>query len=125
MAGDQWRSHLRHATLGAWLAINGEAIFGTRPWHTAEGETNQGIGVRFTQKADALYAVLLGTPQGKSVRLSGLQASPDMKASLLDLDTPLNWRQEDDGITVSFPSPPQNGPALVLKLAPQPVLLAG
>jgi alpha-L-fucosidase len=111
--------------LGAWLTINGEAIFGTRPWHTAEGKTREEIGVRFTQKADALYAILMGTPHGNSVSLSGLQASPDMKASTFDMNVPLNWRQEDDGIIVSFPAPPQNGPALVLKLAPQPTLLAG
>ena len=48
--------------LGAWLSTNGEAIFGTRPWDSAEGETREGIGVRFTRKPDALYAILLAAP---------------------------------------------------------------
>ena len=35
---------------GHWLDINGEAIFGTRPWTQAEAKTLDGIPVRFTRK---------------------------------------------------------------------------
>jgi len=111
--------------LGAWLATNGDAIFNTRPWHTAEGETREGISVRFTQKPDALYSILLGTPYGASVTLSGLRAEPGMTANLLAFDAPLAWQQSSDGITVSFPTPPPAAPALSLKLTPQPSARAG
>jgi len=110
--------------LGAWLATNGEAIFGTRPWHTAEGETREGIGVRFTQKPDALYAILLGTPPGSSVTIKGLSAGPGMTGSLLGLDPPLAWQQANDGVTISFPAVLPAAPALVLKLAPHPSMAA-
>jgi len=36
--------------LGKWMAQNGEAIYGTRPWNRAEGETKEGIPVRLPQK---------------------------------------------------------------------------
>lgn len=40
--------------LGAWLRVNSEAIFETRPWVRAEGVTGAGTPVRFTQANDAL-----------------------------------------------------------------------
>ncbi len=57
--------------LGAWLARNGAAIFGTRPWMRAAGETAEGIPVRFTAGRDAVYAIVLGQPgpDGISLRL--------------------------------------------------------
>ena len=36
--------------LGAWLAVNGEGIFGTRPWQISEGTTREVISLRFIKK---------------------------------------------------------------------------
>jgi len=106
--------------LGAWLAVNGEAIFGMRPWTRAEGVTREGIGVRFTRRPDALSAILLAAPTGASVTLRGLIAGPGAAVRMLGSEAPLAWRQASDGITVSFPAPPPATPALALKLMPLP-----
>ena len=44
----------RLRALGAWLQVNGEAIFGTRPWVRAEGATEDGTAMRFTRRGDTL-----------------------------------------------------------------------
>ncbi len=47
--------------LGGWLEDNGDAVLGTRPWTVAEGETLDGRPVRFTVRADTVFATVLGT----------------------------------------------------------------
>ncbi len=106
--------------LGAWLDVNGEAIFGTRPWQTAEGKTDAGIDVRFTQKSDTLYATLLDTPKSNSFLLQGLRVAASTTIRLLGQDAPVTWRQRDEGVVVELHSALSAAPAHVLALIPKP-----
>lgn len=55
--------------LGTWLAQNGEAIYGTRPWERAEGKLADGTALRFTARDDRVFAVLEKMPVDHEFRL--------------------------------------------------------
>lgn len=68
----------RLQAIGAWLSVNGAAIFKTRPWTTAAAATSDGTAVRFTTSADSatLYAIVMGPLPAGEVTLVGVNAKP-------------------------------------------------
>ena len=74
--------------LGRWLAACGDAIYGTRPWRRATGTTSDGTPVRFTQKAGALYALVLGSPPTGKVEIEGLRIAPSARVTRLAEEDP-------------------------------------
>jgi alpha-L-fucosidase len=106
--------------LGAWLRLNGEAIFGTRPWHVAEGTAGDGTPLRFTRKEDALYALLLGQPADGALALPGLRAAPGTTVRLLGRDEPVAWSQVGDAVELSLPGGLPDSPAHALAFSPVP-----
>jgi len=108
--------------MAEWMSVNGDAIYGTRPWKVfGEGPTKAAAGhfqentvytpqdIRFTTKGNALYATTLGTPT-TAVRIQslgrkvGLETRPVKAVALLGSKAPLRWEQTDDALVIQLPA---------------------
>jgi alpha-L-fucosidase len=117
-----WPQVERLLGLGGWLDVNGEAIFGTRPWLRAAATTSDGRAVRFTRKADAVYAIVLGAAQRERVRIPALGALANTRVELLGRSGALGFTSDANGLEVALPGPGDGSPALALRIVPEPVL---
>ncbi|MEM3564469.1 MAG: alpha-L-fucosidase [Candidatus Jordarchaeaceae archaeon] len=106
--------------LGQWLQTNGEAIFDTRPWLTAEGTTKEGIALRFTQKKKELYVILLERPEKNWITINSLHAVGGTTVQLLGYDKILDWKQEGNHLRITLPKDLRESPAYALKISPKP-----
>ena len=104
-----------------WTKINGEAIFGTRPWTIyGEGSTKAKSGsfsegtvytskdIRFTRHGDDIYITTLGLPSGQIVvRALGsdspLVSGEPTQVTLLGASDPVKWSRAGDGLTITLP----------------------
>lgn len=95
--------------IGAWLAVNGEAIYGTRPI-----APYQDGDVRFTCKGDMAYALLLPDADGHAptrLTLSSLRPADGSTIELLDGRTPIPWQPRDAGCVLTLPNALPPAPA--------------
>ena len=107
----------RLEALGAWLRLNEEAIYGTHPWKRAEGETAEGVYVRFTQKDSNLYATLLGQPKTSTITLKSVAPKDGSQIFLLGNDKPLDWSRQGDDVKITLPATLPGKYAYVLRMA--------
>ena len=106
--------------IGAWLQVNAEAIYGTRPWDIyGEGDTPIPDGfkekdqaaytpkdIRYTRKGETLYAISLGWPEHEWVCKSlgtGSSVKAVKQINLLGSQAPLTWQQKEDGLHITPP----------------------
>ena len=124
--------------LGDWLSVNGEAIYGTRPFSVfGEGLTQQTTDrifhahqlkdftaedIRFTTKGDAVYAIALGWPYAnklsiKALRENGELARPIKRVTMLGASSnPLDFTRDALALTVSLPQEKPCNYAYALKI---------
>jgi len=92
--------------VGAWLDVNGEAIYATRErpgelWKEVRASAHD---VRFTQTKDhgTVYAICLEWP-GRRLMLKSVQPRPGSEIRLLGYAKPLRWKQTSDSIEIQIP----------------------
>jgi alpha-L-fucosidase len=103
------------ADLTKWIPINGEAIYGTRPYTTfGEGpsviapkgmnELNAPLtwqDIRYTTKGDVLYAFCLGIPKGE-IRMTSLASLGNKIKNVELLGSPdkVSWKLAPDALVI-------------------------
>jgi alpha-L-fucosidase len=129
--------------IAAWMEVNHEAIFATRPWRvygegpsttaTLEKGSFDGIkdtgkfssdDVRFTRSKDGktVYALILGWPgDGATITLKSLTAADHVHAAtLLGSHAKLVWKESPAGVSITLPKGQPSEAAVVVKLSVQP-----
>ena len=123
------------AEMADWIATNGEAIYGTRPWrvfgegpsslkkeggHYKEGAFAQMTAqdIRFTTKGETLYAIALGWPEDGKLRIRSLAGSSGRveSVSLLGQGGKLACSQTDDALVVTLPESVVSKYAVAVKI---------
>ena len=112
--------------MGAWLQVNGDAIYATRPWTIfGEGPTRLPEGghkveekikieykntdIRFTKKSDKeFFAIVMDTPENEIVIKSlssqlGVLNSKILKIELLGSKEDIKWERNEKGLVIQAP----------------------
>ncbi len=88
--------------LGAWLKVNGEAVYSSRPFEVCEENAN---AICYTRNNGSVYTALMNWPGGpitlKALRSGGATLGKVSKVEMLGSDVPLTFTQDDQGLTVS------------------------
>jgi len=104
----------RLAWLEQWMSASRDALVATRPWVCPGSTTAEGVPVRYTARAESVFAFLSDPPA--TVTLSEIGSTPTTVVETID-GTPLAWRDSDRGLTIDL------GMA-AKRSGPEPVVLA-
>lgn len=123
--------------VGSWLKLNGEAIYGTRPWKVyGEGPTKVVAGAfrdtdtapftaddfRFTEKDGVLYAIELGWPASHEAvvhafTLENIGAGKTIQSiQMLGVAGNLPFERRADGLHIRLPEQPVGKYAYCLRV---------
>ncbi|XP_076247951.1 alpha-L-fucosidase [Calliopsis andreniformis] len=103
--------------MGDWLAINGEAIYNTKPWMVQNDTLANNVWYTQSKNEKQIYASILHWPNDGVLKLGSLKVSVNTQISLLGSKQTIKWMQDDDNVSIFLPVEYHKGqPAWVLKI---------
>ena len=92
--------------IGAWLKVNGEAVYASRPFEVCQENTNS---ICYTRNNGNVYAAVMNWTNGpitlKALRASGATLGKVSKVELLGSEVALTFVQDEQGLTVTPAGP--------------------
>lgn len=103
---------------GAWLKVNGEAIYGTQPCrqfgegptrivpgplHDVDSQAFTAQDFRFTCKNNIVYAIEMAWPAAGDAIIHSFGSDIVRSITMLDSGKQLEFRQESDGLHIQLP----------------------
>ena len=90
--------------LGGWLKVNGEAIYGSRPWIYQNDSISKQPQVWYTTRGDNIYGMVLGWPSHSQLYLGNVKTSESTQITLLGYNKNLEYiRLENGNLEIAFP----------------------
>lgn len=90
--------------MGQWLAVNGEAIYGSRPWTYQNDTLTPNIWYTSSKDKKSVYAIVLSWPQRMVLDLGAPQVGSQTEITFLGYDLEeIEWVVSAPGIQVTFP----------------------
>jgi len=126
--------------IGDWLKINGQGIYGTRPWKVAEegptvitegsfGDTKAvaytAEDIRFTSKDNNVYVFCLDVPVSKKISVRSLALNDTLSdkillVELLGSPDKIKWQQKADRLIIETPKKIPCKESITFKVTLQP-----
>lgn len=90
--------------MGQWLSVNGEAIYGTKPWTHQNDSSTQLPDVWYTEKENNVYAMMLGWPSDDILILNSVMATESSVIKLVGYSsTNLVFTQQAGSLQITLP----------------------
>ena len=84
--------------MGEWLEVNGDAIYGTRPWKVS----SESGGIRYTARGDTVYAICLDRLESRIV-LNSPKPTKQTSAVLHATGAALKWKSASGKMQIEIP----------------------
>ena len=95
-----WGGRFKTEALSAWLEINSEAVYATRPWETS---TEGNIRFSRNKREDVIYAIFYDWPKEGVATIKSMKEKPVIDVQMIGFNGEIKWNQSKEGLIIGYP----------------------